>query len=57
MVNEDDRDKDILLMTFIVQVSILFIISNDDRLVPLFIVAMAIFVYLMIKELARRAAK
>lgn len=56
MLDEGSREKDILVMLFIIQISILLEIFDGDRLVPLFILSMGVFIFLVIKEVARRVS-
>ncbi|WP_339102470.1 hypothetical protein [Haloterrigena salinisoli] len=55
MFEENDREKDILLMLFVVQISILA--EMVEGLVPLFFVALLVFGFVALKETARRFAE
>lgn len=56
MLKEGSREKDILVMLFIIQISILLEIFDGNRLVPLFILSMGVFIFLVSKEVARRVS-
>lgn len=57
MVDETGREKDILVMLFVIQLSLLVEILEGDRLVPLFLVALLVFAFVVLKEIARRIAE
>lgn len=54
---QDTRIKDIILMSFSIQLSIIGTAAPDGSLVPLFFVGVLITIVVIIKETARRFAE